>query len=116
MDYENYIVNPNQAKAVSFTPQAPSTPIASHQYVKAQRLSNASTNSKKETNDHRDNSGFGANNLEHLSNGERGRFDDINFDNENMKTDFALLANFSTQNQWAAWRRAQIQVCKHGRF
>jgi len=42
---------------------------------------------------HRSNNGFGGNNLEHLENEERGRFDDI--DLEGNKNDFSLLANFS---------------------
>jgi hypothetical protein len=51
------------------------------------------------TAEHRSNDGFGANNLDHLATSERGRFYDINFDNEQQNNDFALLANFSTQNQ-----------------
>lgn len=95
MDYENYVVNPNQSKSASFTP---STPIASHSYTKAQRIANAKN--VKNTSEHRNNDGFGANNLVHLANEDRGRFDDIQFDNEQKTTtDFALLSNFSTQNQ-----------------
>ena len=45
--------------------------------------------------DHRRDTGFGGNNLEHLVEEERGRFDDIDME-RTKKSDFTLLANFTT--------------------
>ena len=44
--------------------------------------------------EHRQDNGFGGNNLEHLACEEKGRFDDIDVEGS-RKGDFALLANFS---------------------
>ena len=65
-------------------------------YSKAQLLADAHksrSRSAKRVN-HRSNAGFGGNNLEHLANEERGRFDDIDLEATN-RNDFQLLANFS---------------------
>ena len=65
-------------------------------YSKAQLLADTHKNRSRSTRstNHRANSGFGGNNLEHLANEERGRFDDIDLEASN-KSDFQLLANFS---------------------
>lgn len=90
MDYE-YVVKPGEdtRKVLAASSEAP---LSSQQYSKAQLLADAQRNQKR--SDHRMNSGFGGNNLEHLAMEERGRFDHIDIEGNN-KNNFHLLANFS---------------------
>ena len=64
----------------------------------ARKAQNSKTQSEQnyQIADHRQNNGFGANNLVHLSNEERGRFDDIEINNDQKPN----LANFPQSNLW----------------
>lgn len=104
MEDENYVVNPYARKTANRTSSqftSASTPfvnLAAQSYDKAKQIARKQQNSKASTSpgsDHRQNAGFGANNLDHLSNDERGRFDDIEVDNTAKKPDFNMLGNFS---------------------
>jgi len=96
MEDENYVVNPyarktaNRASSQFTSASTPFVNLAAQSYDKAKQL--AQKNTPK--TDHRDNSGFGANNLVHLANEERGRFDnDIEND---QAASFNMLGNFSS--------------------
>lgn len=104
MDDENYVVNPyarkaaNQTSAQFTSASTPFVNLASHSYDKAKLLARKAQNSKgasQDGADHRQNAGFGANNLVHLSNEERGRFDDLEVDDTADKPDFTKLGSFS---------------------
>ena len=95
MDNKNFVVNPYQQNSA-----CPKTPI-DNAHAKAKNIANFNLLSNKSTDKTREGSmnyGFGGNNLDHLSNDERGRFDSIQVDDE-QKSDFALLANFSNQKE-----------------
>ena len=96
MEDENYVVNPyarktaNRASSQFTSASTPFVNLAAQSYDKAKQLAQKNTTKT----DHRDNSGFGANNLVHLANEERGRFDnDIEND---QAASFNMLGNFSS--------------------
>lgn len=109
LDDENYVVNPyarKQATQVSSQFTSASTPfanLAAQGYSKAQQMARKAQVPKSQSEqtyevaDHRQNNGFGANNLVHLSNEERGRFDDIEVNNDQKLHN---LANFPQSNLW----------------
>ena len=103
MDDENYVVNPyarktaNQTTAQFTSASTPFVNLASQSYDTARQLARKAQNSKGSASvgpDHRQNAGFGANNLEHLGNEERGRFDDLEVETP-ARPDFTKLGNFS---------------------
>lgn len=103
MEDENYVVNPyarktaNRASSQFTSASTPFVNLAAQSYDKAKQLTSKSQKNDSDTaSSHRDNAGFGGNNLDHLSNEERGRFDDM----ETNKPSFNMLGNFSS-NQWS---------------
>lgn len=105
-DDEDRVVNPyakmtpTQVTSQFTSASTPFVNLAAVSYAKAQQLSLNAQNSVikaqygNQVSGHRENRGFGANNLEHLGNEERGRFDNMCTD---KKADFSLLSNLSTQ-------------------
>jgi len=98
MEDENYVVNPyarktaNRASSQFTSASTPFVNLAAQSYDKAKQLTRKPQKDDSDSvSDHRDNAGFGANNLVHLSSDERGRFDDM----ETNKASFNMLANFS---------------------
>lgn len=101
-DNEHYVVNPYaRHSATKITSQftSASTPfanLAAQSYEKAQQLARKGQNNSEQPTGsagHRDNRGFGANNLVHLANEERGRFDDVNFNNDTKLANFSAMQN-----------------------
>lgn len=97
MEDENYVVNPYARKnptAVTSQFTSASTPfanLAAQGYTMTQQMAARKGKAASEDSQHRANSGFGANNLVHLANEERGRFDDLEVDGD-RKPDFSKLA------------------------
>lgn len=97
MEDENYVVNPYARKnPTNVTGQftSASTPfanLAAQGYNMTQQMAARKGKAASEEPGHRENSGFGANNLVHLANEERGRFDDLEVDGD-RKPDFSKLA------------------------
>ena len=93
MDYEHILkttANPDAAKPS----QKGRRGNQAATYDQEELLTQKPNFSKKKVAEHRRDTGFGGNNLEHLATEERGRFDHI--DVEGTKhSDFSLLANFS---------------------
>ena len=100
MEDENYTVNPyarktaNRASSQFTSASTPFVNLAAQSYDKAKQLAQKKKGDSESVSDHRDNAGFGANNLVHLSNEERGRFDDMQHDDK--ATSFNMLGNFSS--------------------
>lgn len=89
MDKQFVIKPSDNEKDMRRATTGPNTPMTSEHEARAQLSGRRSV-----VADHRTNNGFGGNNLEHLANEERGRFDNIDLEQSN-KNDYSLLANFS---------------------